>query len=152
MLWRCCCCRTIIYSEQHVLLMWSIAFYIAENFVHQLREMDFVTKFFQVVAVLCVFWCCREVNKKRSYCRRTTRRAVSVETVRNAEPMFVELPLISPATGEWPSRSPKIRYDTIRDAILTCAWKPTWIGLIYHTEMTTKNCKTEKLKSKNSLT
>ena len=32
------------------------------------------------------------------------------------------------------------RYDTIRDAILTCARKPTW------------NCKTEKLKSKNSLT
>jgi len=24
-----------------------------------------------------------------------------------------------------------IRYDTIRDAILTCARKPTWIGLIY---------------------
>ena len=42
-----------------------------------------------------------------------------------------------------------IRYDTIRDAILTCARKPTWIGLIYRTETTTKNCKTEKLKSKS---
>ena len=42
-----------------------------------------------------------------------------------------------------------IRYDTIRDAILTCARKPTWIGLIYHTETTTENCKTEKLKSKS---
>jgi len=41
---------------------------------------------------------------------------------------------------------------TIRDAILTCAWKPTWVGLIYHTETTTKNCKTEKLKCRNSLT
>jgi len=41
------------------------------------------------------------------------------------------------------------RYDTIRDAILTCARKPTWVGLIYRTETTTKNCKTEKLKSKN---
>jgi len=40
-------------------------------------------------------------------------------------------------------------YDTIRDAILTCARKPTWIGLIYRTETTTKNCKTEKLKSKS---
>ena len=40
-----------------------------------------------------------------------------------------------------------IRYDTIRDAILTCARKPTWIGLIYRTETTTKNCKIEKLKS-----
>jgi len=35
--------------------MWSIAFYIAENFVHQLREMDFVSKLFQVIAVSCVF-------------------------------------------------------------------------------------------------
>ena len=42
-----------------------------------------------------------------------------------------------------------IRYDTIRDAILTCARKPTWIGLIYRTETTTKNCKTEKLESKS---
>ena len=41
------------------------------------------------------------------------------------------------------------RYDTIRDAILTCAQKPTWIGLIYRTETTTKNCKTQKLKSKS---
>ena len=39
--------------------------------------------------------------------------------------------------------------DAIRDAILTCARKPTWIGLIYRSETTTKNCKTEKLKSKS---
>ena len=38
--------------------------------------------------------------------------------------------------------------DTIRDAILTCAQKPRRVGLIYRTETTTKNCKTEKLKSK----
>ena len=30
-----------------------------------------------------------------------------------------------------------------------CARKPTWVGLIYRTETTTKNCKTEKLKSKS---
>ena len=42
-----------------------------------------------------------------------------------------------------------IRYDTIRDAILTCARKPTWVSLIYCTETTTKKCKTEKLKRKN---
>jgi len=41
-----------------------------------------------------------------------------------------------------------IQYNTIRDAILTCARKSTWVSLIYCTE-TTKNCKTEKLKSKN---
>jgi len=42
-----------------------------------------------------------------------------------------------------------VYYDTIRDATLTCARKPTWVSLIYRTETTTKNCKTEKLKSKN---
>ena len=43
-----------------------------------------------------------------------------------------------------------IRYDTIRDAIFTCARKPTWVSLIYRTEPTTKKCKkTEKLKVEN---
>ena len=37
------------------------------------------------------------------------------------------------------------KYDTIRDAILTCARKPTRVSLIYRTESTTKKCKTEKL-------
>ena len=41
--------------------------------------------------------------------------------------------------------------DTIRDAILTCARKPTRVSLIYRTEPTTKKCKTEKLKSKNDV-
>ena len=41
------------------------------------------------------------------------------------------------------------RYD--RDAILTCARKPTRVGLIYRTEPTTKNCKTEKLKVKTDM-
>ena len=40
-----------------------------------------------------------------------------------------------------------IRYDTIRDVILTCSRKPTRVGLIYRTKTTTKNCKREKLKS-----
>ena len=34
-----------------------------------------------------------------------------------------------------------LRYDTIRDAILACARKPTWVSLIYRTEPTTKKCK-----------
>jgi len=38
--------------------------------------------------------------KKLSYRRGTARRAVSVETVQNVTQMFVELHLISPATGE----------------------------------------------------
>ena len=35
-------------------------------------------------------------------------------------------------------------HDTIRDAILTCARKPTWVSLIYRTEPTTKKCKNRK--------
>ena len=42
-----------------------------------------------------------------------------------------------------------VRYDTIRDAILACARKPTRVTLIYCTETTAKKWKTEKLKSKN---
>jgi len=38
---------------------------------------------------------------------------------------------------------------TIRDAILTCARKPTRVSLIYRTEPTTKKCKTEKVKTDN---
>jgi len=40
-----------------------------------------------------------------------------------------------------------IRYDTIRDAILASAQKPTRVSLIYRTEPTTKKWTTEKLKS-----
>ena len=36
------------------------------------------------------------------------------------------------------------RYDTTRDAILTCARKPTRVSLIYCTEPTTKKCKKQK--------
>ena len=43
-----------------------------------------------------------------------------------------------------------IRHDTIWDAILTCARKPTLVSLIYRTETTTKKCKTEKLKRKKT--
>ena len=40
--------------------------------------------------------------------------------------------------------------STIRDAILTCAQKPTRVSLVYRTELTTKKLKTEKLKSKKN--
>jgi len=42
-----------------------------------------------------------------------------------------------------------VRYDTIRDAISTCARKPIRVSLVYRTEPTTKKCKTENLKSKD---
>ena len=45
----------------------------------------------------------------------------------------------------------RLRNDTIRYAILTCAQKLTWVSLIYRTEPTTKKWKTEKLKSKKRI-
>ena len=44
-----------------------------------------------------------------------------------------------------------IRYDAIRDAILTCARKPTWVSLIYRTQPTTKKCKNRKTKSRKQI-
>jgi len=38
----------------------------------------------------------------------------------------------------------------LRDAILTCAQKLTWVGLIYRTEPTTEKWKTEKTKKKET--
>ena len=46
--------------------------------------------------------------------------------------------------GEWQTD----RHDTMRDAILTCNQRLTWVSLIYRTVPTTKQWKTEKLKSK----
>ena len=43
----------------------------------------------------------------------------------------------------------RLHYDKIWKAILTCAQKPTYVSLIYHTEPTTKKWKEEKLKVKN---
>ena len=40
------------------------------------------------------------------------------------------------------------KHYTIRDAILTCARKPTWVSLIYRTEPTTKKCKKKQKKYK----
>jgi len=37
------------------------------------------------------------------------------------------------------NRKAPSRYDTIRDAILTCARKPTWVSIIYRTELTTND-------------
>ena len=40
----------------------------------------------------------------------------------------------------------RILYNTIRDAILTCDQKPTWVRLIYSMEPTTKKLRTENYK------
>jgi len=46
-----------------------------------------------------------------------------------------------------PEKGPLKGCVCVRDAILTCARKPTWVRLIYHTETTTKKCTTEKVKT-----
>ena len=61
--------------------------------------------------------------------------------------------VINMCTQPWriPVAYDTIRYDTIRDAISACARKPTWVSLIYRMELTTKKCKTEKLKSRKQI-
>ena len=49
---------------------------------------------------------------------------------------------VSPAKTDEPIEM--IRHDTIRDAKLTCAQKPTRVSVTYHTEPTTKIWKTKK--------
>ena len=44
-----------------------------------------------------------------------------------------------------------VQYDTIREAILTCARKPTCVSLIYLMEPTTKKCKNRKSKSSQQI-
>ena len=53
-------------------------------------------------------WSDSRKNTKRSYRRGTARRTVTVKTVLNVAQVFVELHLISPALGEWPSGSSKV--------------------------------------------
>ena len=48
-----------------------------------------------------------KINKKLSYRRGTAQHAVTVKTVLNVAQMFVELHLMSPTLGKWPSRSSK---------------------------------------------
>jgi len=62
---------------------------------------------------------------------------------------YVAFAALGPSSRRYRSVATLREQCTIRDAVLTCARKPTWVGLIYRTETTTKNCKTEKLKSKS---
>jgi len=71
--------------------------------------------------------------------RRTPRGTCRLPVVYTTQPVST--------TGRTTGCIAYAPYDTIRDAILTCARKPTWVGLIYRTETTTKI--TVKLKSKN---
>ena len=59
--------------------------------------------------------------------------------------------LIAPPPSHTHMASDLLRYDTIRDAILTCARKPTCVSLIYLMEPTTKKCKNRKSKSSQQI-
>ena len=72
--------------------------------------------------------------------------SITVQQLAFFDPPCWCLPLVAASVNKWHMRN-TILYDTIRDAILTCAQKPTWVSLIYRTEPTTKKCKTEKVKS-----
>jgi len=69
----------------------------------------------------CYYW----------HCSHSTRSKVNV-TVRCLS--------VSPSVR--PSKPTAVRHDTIWDAILTRARKPTWVSLIYRTEPTTKKWRT----------
>ena len=49
-----------------------------------------------------------------------------------------------------PTNSISVRYDTIRDAILTCVQKLTQVSLIYRTEPTTEKCKNRKTRKEKT--
>jgi len=91
-----------------------------------------------------------KIHKKLETIRQITERMKSwymhqFTTVFSNDFQICSLISKSAVNGSW-------LYDTIRNAILTCVRKPTWVSLIYRTETTTKNnCrpKTEKVKSKN---
>lgn len=42
--------RMTIHSQQHVLVMWSVAFYIAENCVQEIKDADFTSRLLQVIS------------------------------------------------------------------------------------------------------
>ena len=64
------------------------------------------------------------------------RHARSASTLRLSLSLSLSLCV---SAGSMPTEAPYLRqtrtylYDTIRDAILTCARKPTWVSLIYRT-------------------
>ena len=72
-------------------------------------------------------------------CRRSTGRRFALQTSLNTRHNELRYRR---------ARSSTPSYDTIRDAIITCARKPTRVSSIYRTEPTTKKCKTEKLDSR----
>ena len=92
-------------------------------------------------------WCVVDV-------RRSTAAASRSTGVRSAKPRRLAR---QPRVGGTPDhlrlrrQGACIRYDTIRDAILTCARNPTWVSLIYRTQPTTKKCKNRKTKSRKQI-
>ena len=85
------------------------------------------------------------VGYARQYARRLQRTATLAGRKTSTNQLSVATIFISLKTHT------SIRYDTIRDAILTCARKPTWVSFIYRTEPTTKKCKNRKTKRRKQI-
>jgi len=89
--------------------------------------------------------CCIQSVRRLTYCASLTATLV----LRNWSRYIDTATFSAAAYNSSVKLATKQHNDTIRDAILTCARKPTWVSLIYRTETTTKKCKKkEKLKSK----
>jgi len=104
--------------------------------------------------------CCGDVTPSRSlsmmhpteWILPRRRRSLALEMGQSAEKNADIRPkLVSIKTASTRRLKSRLRYDTTRDVILTCARKPTRVSLIYRTGTTTKKRKTEKLKRKTSM-
>ena len=91
--------------------------------------------------------CCTSVVQNHRQVGRSSPSVVAVEERRprcTSQRRLGHLPLHRERQGSATDSRITIRYDTIRDAILTCARKPTRVSLIYRTEPTTKMCETTR--------
>ena len=90
----------------------------------------------------------RERERERARCSGCGGQSESIGQFHGDSSPTTEQP-VTAADRDWifaPFPGHLRLYDTIRDAILTCARKPTRVRLIYHTEPTTKKCKNRKTK------
>jgi len=74
--------------------------------------------------------------------------------LRNVEDLRLSADILEPEPQDYRPLTAAARSrtgDMIRDAILMCAQKVTWVNLIYHTKPTTKKWKTGKLKCKKRI-
>jgi len=102
--------------------------------------------YFVPISIRPIF-CCRSYVKLLDYRRAEKNFSTSGGPLRpEARGICHICHMVNPAL-----LSVTIRYDTIRDAILTCARKLTRVILIYRTEPTIKKCKNRKTKRRKHI-